>query len=115
MQYHPIDATSASVVPNTLSPRSEVTLMANAASGICQALDDLMRSHSALVRSLENRMAMMSELDLQLTRNQPHGTEPTTEHVQVRSEVYFLDSVIVRALKEMDTVRDQIERVKESV
>lgn len=89
--------------------------MASVAMELVACLHDLTNSHGALVQSLRARRDMISELNEKLDRNQPHGTEPDAEHVQVRAELYFLESAITRAEKATAAVADRIALVKGAI
>lgn len=82
--------------------------MINAATGICDALQDLMRSHNYLVQAMARRLEMMQEL----SRGCP---QPSPEHDQVTHEVNFLDSLLAQARRDAGAVADKIEKLKESL
>jgi hypothetical protein len=109
-----MNAIATPAIPNRirrdLTPRS--LSMTSVATELVSCLHDLTNSHGALVQALRARRDMISELNEKLDRNQPHGTEPDPEHVQVRAELYFLESAITRAEHSSAAVAERIALVK---
>ena len=89
--------TSTSAVPNKLS---DMSLMAQAGEQMANIITTTSSYHCELIKSLDARMVMLTELDRNLTdtaRRDGHPNEKTAEHFQVQMEMHYLETLTVRA------------------
>lgn len=89
--------TSAALKPNKLS---DMDFMAQTGEQMASIITATANHHCEMIKSLDARMVMLTELDRNLTdtaRRNGHQGEKTPEHFQVQMEMNYLETLIVRA------------------
>ena len=89
--------TSASAAPNKLS---DMSLMAQTGEQMASLITTTANYHCELIKSLDARMVMLTELDRNLNetaQRNGHQGEKTAEHFQVQMEMHYLETLTVRA------------------
>ena len=89
--------TSASTAPSKLS---DISLMAQAGEQMASIITTTSNYHCELIKSLDARMVMLTELDRNLNeaaQRNGHQGEKTAEHFQVQMEMHYLETLTVRA------------------
>ena len=92
-----IASTSAASDPSKLS---DLTFMAQAGEQMASIITTTSSYHCEMIKSLDARMVMLTELDRRLTdsaRRDGHPSEKTAEHFQVQMEMHYLETLTVRA------------------
>jgi hypothetical protein len=89
--------TTATSPPNRLS---DMGFMAQTGEQMASIITTTANYHCEVIKSLDARMVMLTELDRNLTdtaHRNGHQGEKTAEHFQVQMEMNYLETLIVRA------------------
>ena len=108
-----IASTSAASDPSKLS---DLTFMAQAGEQMASIITTTANYHCEMIKSLDARMVMLTELDRNLTviaRRDGHPNEKTAEHFQVQMEMHYLETLTVRAEIFHSTFTSEVTALKE--
>ena len=106
--------TTMASLPNKLS---DMNFMAQAGEQMASIITITTNHHCKMIKSLDARMIMLTELDRNLTdtaRRDGHPNEKTAEHFQVQMEMHYLETLIVQAETFHADFNDGIVALKET-
>ena len=109
-----IASTSTTSAPSRLS---DMSLMAQTGEQMASIITTTANYHCEMIKSLDARMVMLTELDRNLTetaRRDGHPNEKTAEHFQVQMEMHYLETLTVRAEIFHSEFTSQIAALKET-